>query len=51
MDATILKKYFPEITEQQEAQFNQLIPLYKEWNEKINVVSRKDIENLMLHHV
>jgi len=51
MNATILKKYFPEITEQQEAQFNQLTPLYKEWNEKINVVSRKDIENLMLHHV
>jgi 16S rRNA (guanine527-N7)-methyltransferase len=51
MNATILKKYFPDITEQQEAQFNQLIPLYKEWNEKINVVSRKDIENLMLHHV
>jgi 16S rRNA (guanine527-N7)-methyltransferase len=47
----VIKKYFPEITAQQESQFNQLLPLYKEWNEKINVVSRKDIENLMLHHV
>jgi len=51
INAALVKKYFPEITEQQEAQFNQLLPLYKEWNEKINVVSRKDIENLMLHHV
>jgi 16S rRNA (guanine527-N7)-methyltransferase len=51
MNAALIKKYFPEITEQQEAQFDQLLPLYKEWNEKINVVSRKDIENLMLHHV
>ena len=51
MNAALIKKYFPEITEQQVAQFDQLLPLYKEWNEKINVVSRKDIENLMLHHV
>jgi 16S rRNA (guanine527-N7)-methyltransferase len=51
MNAALIKKYFPEITAQQESQFNQLLPLYKEWNEKINVVSRKDIENLMLHHV
>lgn len=51
MNAALIKKYFPEITEQQEAQFDQLLPLYNEWNEKINVVSRKDIENLMLHHV
>ena len=51
MNAAVIKKYFPEITEQQEKQFDQLVPLYKEWNEKINVVSRKDIENLMLHHV
>jgi 16S rRNA (guanine527-N7)-methyltransferase len=51
MNAALIKKYFPEITVQQEAQFDKLLPLYKEWNEKINVVSRKDIENLMLHHV
>ena len=51
MNAALIKKYFPEITEQQEAQFDKLLPLYTEWNEKINVISRKDIENLMLHHV
>jgi 16S rRNA (guanine527-N7)-methyltransferase len=51
MNAALIKKYFPEITEKQEAQFDMLLPLYKEWNEKINVVSRKDIENLLLHHV
>ena len=51
MNTAIIKKYFPDITEQQENQFGQLLPLYKEWNEKINVVSRKDIENLLLHHV
>lgn len=51
MKAAILKKYFPEITEKQLNQFELLFPLYMEWNEKINVVSRKDIDNLMLHHV
>jgi len=51
MKAELIKKYFPEITEVQLGQFEQLFPLYVEWNEKINVVSRKDIDNLMLHHV
>ena len=51
MKAELIKKYFPEITETQLQQFEQLCPLYVEWNEKINVVSRKDIDNLMLHHV
>lgn len=51
MKADIIKKYFPAITEQQLTQFEQLFPLYAEWNEKINVISRKDIDNLMLHHV
>jgi 16S rRNA (guanine527-N7)-methyltransferase len=51
MKAELIKKYFPEITENQLQQFEQLLPLYVEWNEKINVVSRKDIDNLMLHHV
>jgi 16S rRNA (guanine527-N7)-methyltransferase len=51
MNATLIKKYFPDITEKQVKQFDKLLPLYQEWNEKINVVSRKDIENLMLHHV
>ncbi|MFM2268526.1 MAG: hypothetical protein RL757_1967 [Bacteroidota bacterium] len=43
--------YFPNLTPQQVAQFEQLMPLYVEWNEKINVISRKDIENLYRHHV
>lgn len=51
MKAAIIKQYFPSITEQQLTQFEQLFPLYEEWNEKINVISRKDIDNLMLHHV
>lgn len=44
-------KYFPDITERQKEQFAALYDLYKDWNEKINVISRKDIENLYLHHV
>jgi 16S rRNA (guanine527-N7)-methyltransferase len=51
MKADIIKKHFPSITDQQLAQFEQLFPLYAEWNEKINVISRKDIDNLMLPHV
>ena len=51
MKAAIIKHYFPSITEHQQAQFEQLFPLYSEWNEMINVISRKDIDNLMLHHV
>ncbi len=46
-----IKKYFPLLTEQQQAQFDALYPLYAEWNARINVISRKDIENLYLHHV
>lgn len=44
-------KYFPELTEEQRTQFAALLPLYTDWNAKINVVSRKDIENLYEHHV
>ncbi len=44
-------KYFPDITEKQKEQFAALYDLYKDWNEKINVISRKDIENLYVHHV
>jgi 16S rRNA (guanine527-N7)-methyltransferase len=43
--------YFPELTDLQRTQFEQLYDLYTEWNAKINVISRKDIENLYLHHV
>lgn len=44
-------KYFPNLTEAQRWQIEQLAPLYKEWNSKVNVISRKDIDNLYLHHV
>ncbi len=44
-------KYFPELTPRQREQFEALGPLYHEWNDKINVISRKDIDNLYKHHV
>lgn len=47
----IIKKYFPNLTDIQLHQLEQLLPLYKEWNEKINVISRKDIDNFYVHHV
>lgn len=47
----LIKKYFPNITEQQAEQFAQLEALYNDWNAKINVISRKDIQNLYEHHV
>ncbi|MFT5834478.1 MAG: 16S rRNA (guanine527-N7)-methyltransferase [Cognaticolwellia sp.] len=47
----ILKKYFPELTEKKLAQLSQLADLYKEWNDKINVISRKDIDNVIEHHI
>ena len=47
----IILKYFPDITEEQKKQFAALYDLYTEWNAKINVISRKDIENLYEHHV
>jgi len=47
----LIQKYFPNLTEVQIAQFAALQELYKDWNLKINVVSRKDIEELYLRHV
>lgn len=44
-------KYFPNITEKQKEQFAALDALYRDWNAKINVISRKDIDNLYEHHV
>lgn len=44
-------KYFPNLTENQRKQLEQLDALYRDWNSKINVISRKDIDNLYLHHV
>lgn len=47
----IIKKYFPDLTEKQYGQFALLKELYKDWNSKINVISRKDIDELYEHHV
>lgn len=49
--AEIVFRYFPGLTDQQKQQFDRLGILYKEWNDKINVVSRKDIDNLYVKHV
>ncbi len=47
----LILKYFPGLTPKQSEQFRQLGPLYAEWNQRINVISRKDMDNLYLHHV
>jgi 16S rRNA (guanine527-N7)-methyltransferase len=49
--AAIIFKYFPDLTARQQEQFEKLFDLYREWNDKINVISRKDIENLYINHV
>jgi 16S rRNA (guanine527-N7)-methyltransferase len=51
MTAETIFQYFPNLSEAQRTQFHQLETLYKDWNQKINVVSRKDIEELYLRHV
>jgi 16S rRNA (guanine527-N7)-methyltransferase len=50
-NASIISTYFTDLTDTQKQQFEKLFPLYQEWNGKINVISRKDIENLYLNHV
>ena len=47
----LIYKYFPQLTERQKEQFAALLPLYQDWNSKINVISRKDMDNLYEHHV
>jgi len=47
----IIQKYFPDISVEQLKQLEQLLPLYSEWNEKINVISRKDVDNFYERHV
>lgn len=47
----IIEKYFPNLTRQQKERFAALDELYRDWNSKINVISRKDIDNLYEHHV
>ena len=51
MAAELILKYFPELTEEQQRQFEMLDALYRDWNAKINVISRKDIDQLYEHHV
>lgn len=47
----LITKYFPNLTDIQLQRFQQLDALYRDWNSKINVISRKDIDNLYEHHV
>jgi len=47
----LIYSYFPELSQKQRDQIAQLYPLYLDWNSKINVISRKDIDNFYLHHV
>ena len=49
--AEVIFHYFPDLSQKQKDQFAQLFELYKEWNDKINVISRKDVENLFINHV
>lgn len=51
MSSELILKYFPDLSERQREQFSMLDELYHDWNAKINVISRKDIDNLYEHHV
>ncbi len=51
MNSDLIIKYFPDITERQRQQFESLGALYEEWNARINVVSRKDMEHLYTRHI
>ena len=51
MPAELIEKYLPNLTEQQKEQFSKLEELYGEWNEKINVISRKDMDSLYEKHI
>ena len=51
MNIEIITKYFSDISDEQRRQFEALYDLYQDWNSKINVISRKDIDNLFEHHV
>jgi 16S rRNA (guanine527-N7)-methyltransferase len=51
MNSDLIIKYFPDITERQKQQFESLGALYEEWNARINVVSRKDMEHLYTRHI
>lgn len=51
MTSEIIFKHFPGLTDRQREQFTALDGLYRDWNSKINVISRKDIDNLYVNHV
>ena len=51
MSVSLILKYFPEITDEQKQQFEKLEQLYTKWNEKINVISRKDMDGLYEKHI
>ncbi len=51
MELDLILKYFPDLTQKQKHQFNQLKSLYEEWNAQINVISRKDIDELYTRHI
>ncbi|WP_224483612.1 16S rRNA (guanine(527)-N(7))-methyltransferase RsmG [Robertkochia aurantiaca] len=51
MQTSVISKYFPALTEEQMSQFEKLESIYTYWNERINVISRKDIDELYIRHV
>lgn len=51
MNTDIIRTYFDDFTQDQLLKFDQLMPVYRDWNAKINVISRKDIDSLYVHHV
>ena len=51
MNSDLIVKYFPDITEHQKEQYERLGALYEEWNARINVISRKDMEHLYTRHI
>ncbi|PKQ70274.1 16S rRNA (guanine(527)-N(7))-methyltransferase RsmG [Raineya orbicola] len=51
MSVALIEKYFPNLSEKQKQRFEALLPLYQNWNAKINVISRKDMDEFYTHHV
>ena len=51
MSSSIIKQYFPNLSDEQYALYDALADQYKEWNDKVNLISRKDIENVMEKHI
>jgi 16S rRNA (guanine527-N7)-methyltransferase len=51
VDLSVVHKYFPSLSQTQVRQLSDLLPVYREWNARINVISRKDMDDFYLHHV